>query len=111
MAKKKKKWFSVTEKDLKFQKYRGSGKGGQKRNKVESAFRCIHEPSGAVGQCEEFREPIQNKRKAFERMAKSPEFQAWLKLKIDAGLGKVSVEHLDSDGKVKKKYNLSHEEV
>ncbi len=88
---KKRKWFSITAKDCKFQYYRGKGKGGQKKNKTDSAARCIHEPSGAVACCEEYREQKQNKRKAFKKMAESAEFQSWLKLKIDAGLGKVEI--------------------
>ena len=96
MSKKKQKWFSITAKDCKFQTYRGSGKGGQHRNKTDSAVRCIHTASGAVGSCEEHKEQKQNKRKAFERMAKSKEFQSWLQLKIDAGLGKIEIKEGDN---------------
>jgi protein subunit release factor A len=93
--KKKKLWFSVTAKDCKWTMYRAKGKGGQHRNKTDSAVRCQHEPSGAIGTCEEFREQSKNKKAAFERMATSPEFQTWLNLKIDAGLGKVEIQEGD----------------
>lgn len=96
MKKKRQKLFSVTAKDCTFQFYRAGGKGGQHRNKTDSAARCIHKPSGAVGTCEEHKEQKQNKRLAFKRMAESPEFQSWLKLKIDAGLGKVKIQEGDS---------------
>lgn len=89
---KKRRWFSVTAKDCTFQTYRGSGKGGQKRNKTDSAVRCIHRPSGAVGSCEENKEQKANKRTAFKRMAESAEFQSWIKLKIEAGLGNVKIQ-------------------
>ena len=104
-GRKKKRWFSITAKDCVFQTYRGSGKGGQHRNKTDSAVRCIHPPSGAVGTCEEHKEQKQNKRAAFKRMAESKEFQSWLKLKIEAGLGNVEIE---MDGK---KRLLTKEEV
>lgn len=88
---KKQRWFSITAKDCTFQTYRGSGKGGQHRNKTDSAVRCIHPPSGAVGTCEEHKEQRQNKKTAFKRMAESNEFQSWLKLKIEAGLGNIEI--------------------
>lgn len=90
--KKKTRWFSITAKDCEFKAYKGSGKGGQKRNKTSNAMRCKHPDSGAIGECEEYREQSRNKKIAFERMANTKEFQAWIKLKIDAGLGKVEIE-------------------
>lgn len=104
--KKKKLWFSVTAKDCVFKNYKASGKGGQKRNKTESAVRCSHPSSGAVGSCEDHREQSRNKKTAFARMAKSAEFQSWLKLKIDAGLGKVKIKEGDAPER-----DLSLEEV
>ena len=65
----KEKLFSVTLKDCDVIPYRGSGSGGQKRNKTFSAIRVVHRESGAVGECENHREQIQNKREAFKRMA------------------------------------------
>jgi protein subunit release factor B len=55
MKKEREKLFSVTEKDCRFDYFRGSGKGGQKRNKTDSAVRCTHAPSGAVGASEALR--------------------------------------------------------
>lgn len=43
---------TVTAADCRWDYYRGSGAGGQHRNKTSSAVRCTHEPSGAVGQSE-----------------------------------------------------------
>lgn len=76
------KLFSVRGKDCEFQVFRAGGKGGQNQNKVSSAVRCIHHPSGAVGESREHREQLQNKRKAFERMAKSPKMQAWIRVMV-----------------------------
>lgn len=67
----------VTIKDCVVQTLRGSGKGGQNRNKRDTAVRITHPPSGAVGYAEDERHQLQNKRLAFRRMAESPAFQRW----------------------------------
>lgn len=78
--------FSVTAKDLIIETYRGSGKGGQNRNKVETCVRITHPESGAVGQACEQRMQGQNKKKAFERLVESKEFKTWHKRKTSAML-------------------------
>lgn len=79
--KEKKLLFSVTKKDLEIQTFRSGGKGGQHQNKTESGVRIIHHESGAVGESREFKAQHQNKVAAFERMAKSPQFQMWRRRK------------------------------
>ena len=69
--------FSVTIKDCEIQTFRSGGKGGQHQNKTESGVRIIHHPSGARGESREYRHQHQNKRAAFERMAKTDKFQQW----------------------------------
>lgn len=59
------------------QKFRGSGLGGQHRNKTESGVRIIHRASGARGESCDTRSQHENKRIAFRRMAESPTFQRW----------------------------------
>ena len=76
----KKKLLSLTAKDFRWDYYRGSGSGGQKRNKTSNCCRCTHEPSGAVGKSEEGRSQVQNRRKAFKRMTETPEFKKWIRL-------------------------------
>jgi protein subunit release factor A len=48
--------------------YRGSGPGGQHRNKTDSACRMKHNPTGTVTQCEEHKRQGQNKKAAWKRM-------------------------------------------
>lgn len=68
--------LSVTLKDCDVQTKRGSGAGGQNRNKRDTAVRIVHRASGAVGESQEQRSQLQNKQAAFRRMAQTPVFQA-----------------------------------
>lgn len=74
--------FSVTGADCRFDYFRGSGKGGQKRNKTSSGVRCTHIASGAVGVSDDTRSQHQNKPIAFKRMADSDRFRAWHRLEL-----------------------------
>ncbi len=48
--------------------YRASGPGGQRRNKVSTAIRLKHEPTGVTVQSEDFRSQLDNKRRALRRL-------------------------------------------
>ncbi len=48
--------------------YRASGPGGQRRNKVSTAIRLRHEPTGVTVQSEDFRSQRDNKRRALRRL-------------------------------------------
>ena len=75
----KKKLFTITTADLREERYRGSGAGGQNRNKRDTGVRFTHEPSGAVGESEAQRSQLQNRQEAFRKMASSPRFIMWAK--------------------------------
>ena len=72
--------MTLTAKDFEWDYERGRGKGGQKKNKTESAVRCRHLPSGALGWAEDGRSQTHNKRKAFERAMKTKQFQTWARV-------------------------------
>lgn len=67
--------LSVTAKDCRWDYFRCGGKGGQKQNKTSSGARVTHPPSGAVGESREERSQLQNRKRAFRKMAESQEFR------------------------------------
>lgn len=79
--------FSVTASDCEWSYTRGSGKGGQKRNKTSSAVHCMHRPSGAHGYSEASRSQLDNKRDAFKKMAETKEFKNWMKIESARKMG------------------------
>ena len=82
MATKRELLFSVTAKDCEWEYFRGSGKGGQKRNKTSNGVRCQHIASGAVGRATDGRSQRHNKELAFRRMFETKEFQRWIKIRV-----------------------------
>lgn len=104
--------FSVTANDCEWSYTRGTGNGGQKKNKTSSAVHCSHRASGAHGYSEASRSQLDNRRDAFRKMTESAEFQRWLKIetmrrsgemadierKVEADLRKVRTE-IKIDGK------------
>lgn len=111
----KTKLFSVTASDCDWDFYVGSGDGGQNRQKRNTAVRCTHRASGAVGKASDGREQVLNRRRAFERMSQTKEFQGWLKAETARRMGQaqtieqkveqemmphnIKVEHTNKQGK------------
>jgi protein subunit release factor B len=80
----KQKILSLTKDDFEWQYFKGTGAGGQKKNKTSSACRCIHPPSNAIGTSQEERSQHQNRQIAFRRCVESSVFQNWIKLQAAA---------------------------
>jgi protein subunit release factor B len=55
-------------KDVEFQTLRGSGPGGQHRNKVETTVRAVHVPTGLTVMASDHRSQLRNKELALERL-------------------------------------------
>lgn len=90
----RKKLFSITKDDFEFQFFRAGGKGGQHQNKTSSACRAIHKETGISAECRDSRDQLENKRKAWKKLVSSPEFKAYLQLRIDDCNGLVKYEKL-----------------
>ena len=79
--------FSVTAADCDWSYTKGTGAGGQKRNKTSSAVHCTHRVSGAHGYSEASRSQHENKSDAFVKMCGTKEFKSWHQREVWRRLG------------------------
>ena len=76
---------SVSENDIQYQAMRSSGAGGQHVNKVSSAIRATHIPTGIAVVSMDSRSQHQNKKLATERLLKKLEEETLQQLKNHVG--------------------------
>ena len=77
--------LTITKKDLRIETFKSGGKGGQGRDKRDTAVRITHIPSGATGSSQDSRKQSENKKQAFLRMANNDKFRVWVR-KTVAGM-------------------------
>ena len=107
MTKERQLLFSVTANDCEWSYTRGSGPGGQKKNKTSSAVHCKHKASGAKGYSEATRSQLENKRDAFVKMVNTDEFTHWHKMETMRRTGLMA----DIDAKVAEELTKTKIEV
>ncbi len=69
--------FSVRIGDLREEFYRGTGNGGQKKQKTSSGVRLTHDPSGVTVEDESTRSQHKNRVAALHKLGNHPKFKAW----------------------------------
>lgn len=82
-----------TEDELVFQMVRSSGAGGQHVNKVSSAVRAIHPPTGTMVFVQDGRSQFQNKKRALERI--TAKLEEHFAQELVAGVQKQWSQHSD----------------
>lgn len=96
------------EKEFKIRYTRGTGPGGQRKNKVETCVIIKHLPTGMQEKCEDTRSKERNKNLAMERLVKRIEEQ---KLQKQAKETNDTRKKLIQDVKTTRTYNYSRNQV
>jgi len=111
LLKPKKTEVNISPADLEISTYKASGPGGQYVNKVESAVRIAHKPSGLVVTCQSERNQLQNKETAMSLLS-----ARLLQKQEEADLSKLTEERREQIGWAKRSekirtYNYSQNRI